>query len=469
MIISQEKSIIRTAVAILVLGVMPASGTQTGTPPLDFEGYGAVTRGAESSPSGHEIFRVTSLADSGSGTLRDALSTGHRYIVFDVAGTITLASDLNIPWSYITIDGATAPSPGITIVQPGNIGTTIEALASTGPTHDIIIHHLRMDGQATSNTNVGDIWGLDGESAPVYNVIIDHVTGIAATDGVFDIYEDVHDVTLSWNLILDTLAALHLSTGDISVPRQRISLHHNLFARNNERQVRLRHHNDEIDFVNNVVYGWGWMEGGAQGLDIQHDAGETNTSINVERNVFHYVSGLHGSPEEAIRFVRGPDEGQVFFSDNLVPATETNAVSNAARLPILAYVEVTHHAANTLGDAVVPCVGTHYPTAEEQTLLTTVSQAIGGSGGVCAAAPPPPPPLPPGGAGAAWTVPEPGRLTFMRRWPTAGVEERTARVPHTVVPLASGTRLAQSPSASQAGRGALLSCERGPRRTCDRD
>ena len=129
--------------------------------------------------------------------------------MFDIAGTITLASDLNIRWSYITIDGASAPSPGITIVQPGNIGTTIEAGASTGPAHDIIIHHLRMDGLATGHTDQGDIWGLDGESAPVYNVIIDHVTAIGATDGVFDIWSDVTDVTLSWNVILDTVTASH--------------------------------------------------------------------------------------------------------------------------------------------------------------------------------------------------------------------------------------------------------------------
>ncbi|MEJ2286736.1 MAG: hypothetical protein P8X85_24445, partial [Desulfobacterales bacterium] len=190
-----------------------------------------MTEGAKSSPTGYTTYRVTSLADSGSGSLRDALSQGKRYVVFDVAGTIRLNSTLNVPYSYITIDGASAPSPGITILQPGNSRTSIEAKSSIGAAHDIIIHHLRMDGDATSHSNDGDIWGLDGESAPVYNIILDHITATASPDGCFDVWENVHDVTISWNLITDTITALHLSTGDESQVRQRFSIHHNVFAR----------------------------------------------------------------------------------------------------------------------------------------------------------------------------------------------------------------------------------------------
>ncbi|MGB2986143.1 MAG: right-handed parallel beta-helix repeat-containing protein, partial [Phycisphaerae bacterium] len=348
------------------------------TPEATYEGFGAVTQGAASAPGGYEVYHVTSLADSGPGTLRDSLLQGGRHIVFDVGGTITLTSNLNIRCSYITIDGASAPAPGITIVQPGTIGTTIEARASTGPAHDIIIHHLRMDGQATGHDNIGDIWGMDGMDAPVYNVIIDHVTGKASTDGVFDIYGEVHDVTLSWNLITDTVTALHSSTADLGQTRERISLHHNVFARNNERQIRIRHDNQLVDYVNNVVYGWGWFEGGAAGLHIAYDAGETNPSLNVENNVFHHVGGLSGVADDAIRFERGTDEGSVYFAGNIVPAGESDGTSTSGRLPIPAYAQVTTYPAASLCDNVVGLVGTHYPTADESELLNNIRTALCG-------------------------------------------------------------------------------------------
>ena len=345
--------------------------------PTEFEGYGAVTLGAESSPDGYEVYHVTSLANDGPGTLRDAVSAGNRYVVFDVAGTIVLESDLNIPWSYITLDGASAPSPGITIVQPDNIGTMLEATHRAGPIHDVIIHHLRMDGQASEHTNRGDIWGLDGEKAPVFNVVIDHVTAIAATDGAFDIWDEVRDVTFSWNLIVDTVTACHLAGGTTGTHRERISFLHNVFARNNERQVKFRFHNEQIDFVNNVIYGWGWMEGGASGLWIAYDAGQRNTSINVISNFFHHVPGLHGRAGNAVIFDRGAAEGRVYFEGNIVPVGEDDVKSNAlSGSPVPEYAQATRFEARTLHDTVVPQVGTHYPTEEETQLLREIADAV---------------------------------------------------------------------------------------------
>jgi hypothetical protein len=76
-----------------------------------YEGFGTVTKGGEGKP----VYHVTSLKDDGSfGTLRNALSEDNRYIVFDTAGTILVYEDLEIKGSYITIDGSTAPHPGIT-------------------------------------------------------------------------------------------------------------------------------------------------------------------------------------------------------------------------------------------------------------------------------------------------------------------------------------------------------------------
>jgi hypothetical protein len=55
---------------------------------------------------------VTSLADSGFGTLREALQANHRLIEFVVGGTIALSSPIELRGrSFVTIDGSTAPRP----------------------------------------------------------------------------------------------------------------------------------------------------------------------------------------------------------------------------------------------------------------------------------------------------------------------------------------------------------------------
>lgn len=351
-----------------------------GSGATEFEGFGAITRGAEDcpNPGGYETYHVTSLSDSGAGTLRDAVSVGCRYIVFDVAGTITLASSLQVTASYLTIDGLSAPSPGITIRQPGTSTKTVIISSLSVDVHDVVVHHLRHIGDGGHSNSANDIWGLDGDDGEVYNVIIDHITGTAANDGVFDIYGNVRDVTISWNLITDTETALHLSQeNDV---RARISLHHNVFARNNERQIRMRHHNELIDFVNNVIYGWGWLSGGGAGLDIATNVGVSNDEfpkLNVENNYYLAANGSAG------RAIERDIPGQIFFSGNVFPSGETDQYSTAPRWEIPAYAQVTTYAASTLGDMVVPCVGTHYPTSDEQDLLNEVSTAIGGAGGSC--------------------------------------------------------------------------------------
>ncbi|KAL0069173.1 hypothetical protein AAF712_003861 [Marasmius tenuissimus] len=79
------------------------------------EGYGKYARGGR----GGKVVKVTTLADSGAGSLREAVTgaTGPRTIVFDIGGVITLESRLTLNQNYITVAGQTAPGKGIVLTK----------------------------------------------------------------------------------------------------------------------------------------------------------------------------------------------------------------------------------------------------------------------------------------------------------------------------------------------------------------
>ena len=149
------------------------------------EGHGRYVTGGR----GGKVVHVTNLNDSGTGSFREAVKSGNRIIVFDVAGVIALKSDLKIG-DNITILGQTAPSPGITLryytVQSGN---------------NNIIRFLRIRRGEEKNINDGAdaTWQRNKTG-----IIFDHCSFSWSIDEVASFYDN-NNFTMQWCTIAESL------------------------------------------------------------------------------------------------------------------------------------------------------------------------------------------------------------------------------------------------------------------------
>ena len=223
------------------------------------EGFGAQAVGGR----GGQIIEVTTLADAGSGSLRACIDAeGPRTCVFRVAGTIELDSVIDIRNPFLTIAGQTAPGGGITIksVEPITVGCNCEIGEGDPGTNDIIIRHVRFRRDVRPDTQPID----DNEDAlnmfgGSYNVIVDHCSFSWGTDETMSVTGKAHEVTVQWSIVSESyFKGSHVTGGSYNV-----SLHHNLFAHNQERNPKMRGRPEHLDgnmpiydFVNNVVYNW---------------------------------------------------------------------------------------------------------------------------------------------------------------------------------------------------------------------
>jgi pectate lyase len=366
----------------------------------EYEGFGSVTRGGKGKP----VYHVTSLKDdSGYGTLRDALSQGNRYIVFDTAGTIIVSEDLEIKDSNITIDGSTAPYPGITI-KKSKPKIVVLLLKNT---HDIIITHLRVQGLMDKNADTtpqhaGTIAIHTTGSASVSNIIIDHVTTRNAIDSGLDIWGEAHHITIQYCLIAcnhSPQTISHVSRhGELFKKRRNISIHHNIYARNNERNPQLRADVRNVDYVNNIIYDWAyWDEPKGYGVRVKNkwEPGEPKVTINIINNAFiatrrpewGLVYGKDAGSEENDE---GPDtvlpQGTVYkesdmdslyVSGNILPKENMDNYSTVEHpLPIPDYAKVTTWPVEALADSVVPFAGTHFPLDDEKEIFSEVTDSL---------------------------------------------------------------------------------------------
>ena len=198
-----------------------------------YEGYAPIATGG----TGGTVIHVTNLNDSGAGSLRAAIATsGARQIVFDVGGSICVASELRITSGNVTIAGATAPSPGITLIGSGAyavLGMNIDDVSG-----NVIISNLRIRNSGRENLQ---IWGGG-------LIVIDHCSFTGALDGALDINSANHVVVS--RCLFGGNVEVHKAHGTY------VSAHHNLYTWNNRRQPRVFEAGPYWDFRNNVMEYW---------------------------------------------------------------------------------------------------------------------------------------------------------------------------------------------------------------------
>jgi pectate lyase len=245
------------------------------------EGFARFTSGGR----GGEIYHVTTLADSGPGSLRDAVSSGHRIVVFDVSGYIALQSILRVA-SDLTIAGQTAPGDGI---------ATRNYEVSFTDVSNVVVRYLRFRQGVTR--------GQDRKSAVnithAHDLIFDHVSIEWGRWDTVDMNESAN-VTLQNCIVGQGVAPQQFGC---LCQCDHVTFSHNLFVNNHSRNPKAK---GTIQYVNNVVYNWG-----VAGLVGGHS--ETNHFLDVIGNYF--VAGQNSSGGFAAEF-RPTDH--VFQSGNYV-------------------------------------------------------------------------------------------------------------------------------------------------------
>lgn len=213
------------------------------------EGAGKFTEGGR----GGDVYHVTNLNDVGPGTLRWGIQSikGPRTIVFDVAGTIRLKSDLEIKdVSFLTIAGQTAPGKGITIAD--------QALKITHSEH-IIVRYLRVR-VGDENKPVGS--GPDCVTVEYDDhIILDHLSLSWGIDGNGD-FRGLKNSTLQWIIFSEALhnslhkKGAHAMASSFRDPVGPSTLHHNIYASSRNRHPTVNGGPEVMEFCNNVDYNW---------------------------------------------------------------------------------------------------------------------------------------------------------------------------------------------------------------------
>ncbi|KAF2251541.1 polysaccharide lyase family 1 protein [Trematosphaeria pertusa] len=245
------------------------------------------------------VYVVTNLNDSGTGSLRDAVSKSDRIVVFAVGGLIKI-TDRMVVSKRISILGQTAPGDGITVYGNG---------WSFSNADDAIVRYIRI------RMGKGGTSGKDALTiAEGANMIFDHVSVSWGRDETFSISgSEVGNITIQNSIIAQGLET-HSCGGLIQTNLGNgISLFRNLYIDNKTRNPKVKGTNE---FTNNVVYNWGGGGG--------YIAGDSDgaSEANIVGNYF-----ISGPSTSVTAFTRGNANFKGFVQGNWYDADKDGSLN----------------------------------------------------------------------------------------------------------------------------------------------
>lgn len=224
------------------------------------QGFGRYATGGR----GGSIYHVTNLNDSGTGSLRDAVSQPNRIIVFDVSGVIRINSRIVFS-KNLTVAGQTAPGEGITVYGDG---------VSFSGADNIIVRYMRF--------RMGAVGSKDKDCAGIangQNMIFDHCSFAWGQDENFSINWDNKGTAPTNITLMNSIVGQGLMTHSAGglMQADNITLYRILLVDNSTRNFKVK---GTSQYVNNLVYNWKNaaynMGGDSQGTSY----------VNIENNLF---------------------------------------------------------------------------------------------------------------------------------------------------------------------------------------
>ncbi len=298
-------SLLVSSVMLLTSGAFISVETEAADNILAFPG--AVGGGKYATGGrGGEIYHVTNLNDSGTGSFRDAVSKSNRIVVFDVSGTIELTSNVVVQ-SNITIAGQTAP---------GGSGITLKNYKLGLGGENVICRFISSrPGPYKATSSGNDALGGAGGS----NSIVDHCSIGWASDEQWGLYSKNDNYTCQYSVIGPANSwgghAKGIHGFGIMLGRSNVSYDHNLIIHNVSRNFRGKvPDQNAADFTNNIIYDWGYQT-------TYGTIGHINYVNNTLKAGNSTTSGYHYAQ------VSNSDNFKVYLSGNRI-LNKDNSVRN---------------------------------------------------------------------------------------------------------------------------------------------
>ena len=187
------------------------------------QGWGRFATGGRTG----SVYHVTNLNDSGTGSLRDAVSQPNRIVVFDVAGVIRINSRMSFA-KNLYVAGQTAPGEGITVYGDG---------VSFSGSDNIIVRYMRfrMGAVGTKDKDAGGI--ANGQ-----NMIFDHCSFSWGQDENFSVNWDNKGTAPKNITLMNSIVGQGLMTHSAGglMQGENISLYRILLVDNSTRNFKVK-------------------------------------------------------------------------------------------------------------------------------------------------------------------------------------------------------------------------------------